>query len=219
MGAIAPAPVVSELVMGKVMDRVLLPLVAELRRNGMVYRGVIYAGLMLDEGQPSVVEFNCRLGDPEAEAVLPLLASDFGEVLLRTAKQDLKGCVLRWSGAFACDVVIVSGGYPGNYEKGKEILGLNPETRPRATRTQAAGESRDDETLVVFHSGTKKAEGRTVTDGGRVLNVVGMGESLKEAIARAYRYIPSISFQGMFYRKDIGFRGLRRLAAGEPQHG
>jgi phosphoribosylamine---glycine ligase len=217
MGAIAPAPVASERVMGRVMDRVLLPLVAELRRNGIVYRGVIYAGLMLDEGQPSVVEFNCRLGDPEAEAVLPLLASDFGEVLLRTVKGDLKGCVLGWSGAYACDVVVVSGGYPGSFEKGKEILGLDRGPKPGPNRQ--TGESREDETLVVFHSGTKKEDGRTVTDGGRVLNVVGIGETLQMAVDRAYGHIPSIVFQGMFYRKDIGFRGLRRLSAGKPRPG
>jgi phosphoribosylamine--glycine ligase len=180
---------------------------------------VIYAGLMLDEGRPSVVEFNCRLGDPEAEAVLPLLTSDLGEVLLRTVNGDLKDCVLGWSGAFACDVVIVSGGYPGSYEKGKEIVGLERGPSLKTGRKRPTGETREDETLVVFHSGTKKVHGRTVTDGGRVLNVVGMGETLQEAVDRAYRHIPSIGFQGMFYRKDIGFRGLRRLSAGEPRPG
>jgi phosphoribosylamine--glycine ligase len=219
MGAIAPAPVVGERVMGRVMERVLLPLVAELKKVGIVYRGVIYAGLMVNGGQPSVVEFNCRLGDPEAEAVLPLLASDLGEVLLRTVKGELKGCALRWREAYACDVVIASGGYPGSYEKGKEILGLKPEPHSGERRERVPVGPRGEKNLVVFHAGTKKVRGRTVTDGGRVLNVVGIGESLEDAVSRAYRHIPSISFQDMFYRKDIGHRGLGRLAADRPQDG
>jgi phosphoribosylamine--glycine ligase len=219
MGAIAPAPVANGPVMGRVMEKVLLPLVAELKKNGIVYRGVIYAGLMLEEGRPSVVEFNCRLGDPEAEAVLPLLDSDLGEVLLRTVKGELKGCTLRWREAYACDVVIVSGGYPGSYEKGKEILGLSPGLHRGAQRGEGPGDCRVDENLVVFHAGTKKIQGRTVTDGGRVLNVVGIGKSLKDAVARAYGHIPSIHFQDMFCRKDIGFRGLRHLAPDRPEAG
>jgi phosphoribosylamine--glycine ligase len=205
MGAISPAPALSEAVMGRVMERVLLPLVAELRRRGVQYRGVIYAGLMVRDGEPSVVEFNCRLGDPEAEAVLPLLRSDLCELLLRTAKGDLKGCGVEWREAYACDVVLVSGGYPGRYDKGAEILGLE--------------RREDDEDVIVFHAGTRKSGARTLTDGGRVLNVVGLGKSLGEAVGRAYGRVPTIRFEGMFYRKDIGFRGLERLRAAATGNG
>ena len=198
MGAIAPAPVASERVMGRVMERVLLPLVRELRKRGIVYKGVIYAGLMINEESPFVVEFNCRFGDPEAEAVLPLLLSDLAEAMLRTVNGGLRDYTLAWREGYACDVVLVSGGYPASYEKGEVITGL-----PAAGLQVPAGEG-----VVVYHGGTKKVDNRVVTDGGRVLNVVGMGKTLREAVDRAYRFIPKIRFEKMAYRKDIGFRGL-----------
>jgi phosphoribosylamine--glycine ligase len=151
---------------------------------------------MIDEEQPRVVEFNCRFGDPEAEVVLPLLESDLAEALHRTAAGSLKGLTLDWRPGFACDVVMASGGYPGPYEKGAEITGLD---------------AAEDEDLVVYHAGTSRENGRVLTSGGRVLNVVGMGDTLQRAVDRAYRGVSQISFQGAHYRRDIGFRGLRRL--------
>jgi len=195
MGAISPAPVVNEKVMEKVMDRILLPLVKELNRMGILYRGVIYAGLMIIEDEPFVVEFNCRFGDPEAEAVIPLLESDLAELILRTVHGELNDLSLRWRKGFTADVVLVSGGYPGNYQKGKVISGLEKEF--------------PEKEVNIFHAGTKITDGRVVTNGGRVINVVGFGKTLKEAIDTAYRYVPEIYFEGMYYRMDIGRHGLK----------
>jgi phosphoribosylamine--glycine ligase len=195
MGAIAPAPVVSRKVMDRVMDRILVPLVEGLNAAGIEYRGVIYAGLMIFEENPFVVEFNCRLGDPEAEAVLPLLESDLCELMLQAVKGELKDRVLKWRNGYSCDVVLVSGGYPGKYEKGKLInMPVN---------------HGDD--IAVYHSGTKIEGNTTVTSGGRVLNVVGLGSTLAGAIDTAYRHVEKINFENMFYRRDIGHRGLRAL--------
>jgi phosphoribosylamine--glycine ligase len=192
MGAIAPAPVVSTKVMERVMDRVLLPLVEELNTEGIDYKGVIYAGLMICEEDPFVVEFNCRFGDPEAEAVLPLLESDLCELMLQVSNGELNDRVLRWRDGYSCDVVLVSEGYPGKYEKGKVIN---------------IPENHDDD-IVVYHSGTKIDNNAAVTSGGRVLNVVGFGNTLSKAIDTAYRHVATINFENMFYRKDIGHRGL-----------
>jgi len=195
MGAISPAPVVNGKVMGKVMDRIFLPLVEELIRLGIIYRGVIYAGLMIKEDEPFVVEFNCRFGDPEAEAVLPLMESDLLELILRAVHGELNGFEIKWKKGFTCDVVLVSKGYPGNYEKGKVISGLE--------------EDFPEEEVNLFHAGTKLIDGKVVTSGGRVINVVGFGSSLIEAVETAYRYVPKINFDGIFYRKDIGCHGLK----------
>ena len=194
MGAIAPAPVVNEIVMQRVMERILYPLVEELLERGIIYRGIIYAGLMVQDGNPYVVEFNCRFGDPEAEAVLPLLASDLYELLYLTARGELNQYEIKWIKGYACDVVIASGGYPGAYEKGKVIDGLD--------------NFKDVDRTYIFHAGTKRMGNQIVTNGGRVLNVVGTGNSLKDAIDTAYRSVNTISFDNMYYRKDIGFKGL-----------
>jgi phosphoribosylamine--glycine ligase len=198
MGAIAPAPVVSKKVMDRVMDRILLPLTEELRERHFEYNGIIYVGLMIIEENPSVVEFNCRFGDPETEAVLPLLESDLWELLYRTARGELEGCGIRWKQGYACDVVISSGGYPGPYEKGKEISGLN----------KHAGK----EKTFIFHAGTKKQGSAVVTNGGRVLNVVGVGSTLETSINKAYEVVKGIYFENMYYRKDIGYRGLKHCS-------
>jgi phosphoribosylamine--glycine ligase len=195
MGAIAPAPVVSPKVLDRTIDTILLPLVGSFSDQGIDYRGVIYVGLMIKEEQPSVVEFNCRFGDPEAEAVLPLLESDLCEALLRTASGELKNHTLSWRKGYACDVVLVSGGYPGKYEKEHVITGLET--------------VQDIENLTVFHAGTRKAGAEVLTDGGRVLNVVGLGNTLKEAIDYTYNHVDKFFFDGVFYRTDIGFRGMK----------
>lgn len=195
MGAIAPAPVVNTTVLGRVIDRILLPLVDEFRKRGIDYRGVIYAGLMVEDDNPSVVEFNCRFGDPEIEAVVPLLESDLAESIIGTVNGDLKSCTIAWKKGYACDVVMASGGYPGPYEKGKEIQGLDVYS--------------SDNDVYVFHAGTAVKSGRVVTNGGRVLNVVSTGKTLQEAISGSYAAVDKIRFEGAYYRNDIGFRGLK----------
>lgn len=197
MGAIAPAPVVTNSVMTKVMERILYPLINQLKKKNIKYRGIIYAGLMITDGEPYVVEFNCRFGDPEAEAVLPLLKSDLAELLLSTSLGELSGIDLQWEDGYACDVVVSSGGYPGKYEKGKVIVGIE--------RVENNPDS------FVFHAGTKKLNNKIVTSGGRVLNIVGKGKTLREAIDKAYENVRFIKFENMHYRNDIGFKGLRRL--------
>jgi phosphoribosylamine--glycine ligase len=195
MGAIAPAPVVSERVLERSMDRILFPLLKELNKRNIQYRGILYAGLMIVKEEPFVVEFNCRLGDPEAEAVLPLLDSDFYELVLATVNGTLDQCSISWREGFCCDVVLASGGYPGRYEKEKRIRGVD--------QFQGSGDS------FLFHAGTKKVGDSIMTDGGRVLNVAGTGKTLQQAINRAYLSVQNIHFDGMFCRKDIGFRGLK----------
>ncbi len=197
MGAIAPAPVVNDRVMQRVLERILLPLKNSFKEKNILYRGVVYAGLMIVDENPYVVEFNCRFGDPEAEAVLPLLESDILELLLLTAKGRLNESSLKWKNGYCCDVVLCSGGYPGKYEKGKEIHGLENL------------KNRDD--VFVFHAGTKKVDGRLVTNGGRVLNIAALGDTLKSAIDKAYRYVDMVSFDGVHFRRDIGYRGLKHL--------
>ena len=194
MGAIAPAPVVNTTVMGKVIERILLPLVDEFRKRGIDYRSVIYAGLMIQNEDPFVVEFNCRFGDPEMEAVVPLLESDLVESIVRTVNGELRDYTIEWKKGYACDVVMVSGGYPGHYEKGKEIRGID----------NVGG--RDN--VYVFHAGTAQKDGRVVTNGGRVLNVVATAGTLQDAISGSYAAVEKIRFDGSYYRKDIGFHGL-----------
>ncbi len=195
MGAIAPAPVVTDTVMDRVMDRILLPLMRELSSIGVDYRGVVYAGLMIKDGEPYVVEFNCRFGDPEAEAVFPLLQSDLCELLLRTVHGELDGVRIDWRDAFCCDVVLASGGYPGKYEKGIPIIGV--------------GKASAIEDVAVFHAGTKSERGTLVTGGGRVLNVAGTGRTLEKAIETAYRGVNEVHFNGVHYRSDIGHHALK----------
>jgi phosphoribosylamine--glycine ligase len=195
MGAIAPAPVVSTRVMDRVIDKILMPLVEELISRGIDYRGIIYAGLMIKDEDPYVVEFNCRFGDPEAEAVFPLIKTDLCETILMALEGNLKNHTIRWKNGYACDVVLVSGGYPGSYDKGKPIMGI---------------ELLDGvEDLTVFHAGTRESGDVVVTSGGRVLNIVGTGPSLKKAIEHTYKHVEKITFEGMHFRKDIGFRGMK----------
>jgi phosphoribosylamine---glycine ligase len=212
MGAYAPAPVVTRELLGRIERDVFRPLLAGFRKMGIEYRGVIYAGMMLTADGPKVLEFNCRFGDPETQALLPLLESDLAELLLACGRGSLSGVEPRWSGNWALTVVAASAGYPGAYPKGKVIEGLdglqnadrrlqNAECRTPDPRPQA----------VVFHAGTKLDGGHVVTNGGRVLAVTGIGTSLQQARERAYERLGTISFDGMQFRSDIGRRGLARL--------
>ena len=194
MGAVAPYPM-DGATLRRVEEEILWPLVRGLEAEGVVYRGVIYAGLMLTREGPKVLEFNARFGDPEAQAVLPLLQSDLVELALKVAEGRLQGTRLSWrEGAAAC-VVLAAPGYPENTRKGIPLHLPEP-----------------PEGVLVFHAGTRREGGRLVSAGGRVLNVVGLGKDLKEALERAYAFIPRIGFPGAVYRRDIGRKALARFS-------
>ena len=205
MGAYSPAPVVTDAMLPEIKERIIMPVVRELKKRGITYRGVLYAGLMItpDGGKTAlsgskvnVVEFNARFGDPETEAVLPRLGGDFGATLLHVATGCLKDEDVVVKPEAAATVIMASGGYPGGYEKGKAISGLDA-----AAQVDGA---------TVFHCGTKAADGAILTDGGRVLSVTGMGATLREAVDTAYRAVGRISFDKAFYRKDIAHRAFER---------
>lgn len=193
MGAYAPTPIVPPEQMARVQAEVLEPALAALRDRQIDYRGVLYAGLMISpEGDPNVVEFNCRFGDPEIQAVLPLLETPLDEVMLACVEQRLTELPpLQWKDTAAACVVAAAGGYPGAYRKGDRITGI-----PAA---QAKGG-------VVFQAGTRAVDGQVVTDGGRVLGVTATGTDFEAAIANAYDALAAIHFDGIYYRRDIGHR-------------
>ncbi|MCK5327218.1 MAG: phosphoribosylamine--glycine ligase [Candidatus Latescibacteria bacterium] len=197
MGAYAPAPVVTEAVLERVMEQVLRPAVDGMAKEGRLYKGVLYAGLMIKDEKLKVVEFNCRFGDPESQVVLPLLKTDLVALMMAVAEGRLGEMKLQESDDAAVCVVMASGGYPGSYEKGKRITGL-----------EAAREMDD---VVVFHAGTAERDGAIVTDGGRVLGVTAVGADIGCAIDRAYEAVGKIHFEGAYYRKDIGAKALARL--------
>lgn len=191
MGAYAPAPVVTAEIMQKVKTDILQRVVDGMRQEGHPFTGILYAGLMIKNGEAKVLEFNVRFGDPEAQVILPLLDGRLGDLLSAAVEGRLDTVDVCFKRQAALTVVMASGGYPGNYPKGKVISGLD-----------TAGNA------LVFHAGTKRADESIVTDGGRVLAVTGMGDSLQEARDRAYSAIEKISFDGGFYRRDIGYRAL-----------
>jgi phosphoribosylamine--glycine ligase len=197
MGAYAPAPLATRSVMRAVEERVVQPVLRGMADEGMPYRGVLYIGLMMTDEGPKVVEFNCRFGDPEAQVILPLVASDPLDLFEALAARRLGSTdVAIADGAAAC-VVLASEGSPGAYEKGQPITGL--------------GDVPDD--VVVFHAGTAARDGEVVTDGGRVLGVTGFGPDLRAALDAAYAGVDALHFDGMQFRRDIGQKGLRRLDA------
>jgi len=196
MGAYSPAPVVTPELEKIIMDRIMNPVLKGLRSEGVKFKGVLYAGLMIKDGEPSVLEFNCRLGDPETQPVLMRMETDLVEVARAISEERLSDVRLSWKpGASVC-VVLASGGYPGSYEKGKPISGLD--------RVAAM------EDVVVFHAGTAFNDGSIVTSGGRVLGVTALGSDLRAAKERAMGAIGEIGFEGMHYRSDIGDKALRR---------
>ena len=196
MGTYAPAPVMTDILRLKATELVLKPVVAAMAKEGTPYQGCLYAGLMIKGDSVKVVEFNCRFGDPETQVVLPLLDGDLAEIMLACATGTLDKVEVAWHDKAAVCVVMASGGYPESYEKGKEITGL------------AAAE--EDKDVVVFHAGTKEADGKIVTSGGRVLGVTAVDASIKAARDRAYAAVEKIAFEKNFYRKDIAWRALKR---------
>lgn len=192
MGTVAPFPV-SLAVMDDVRERIVLPTLAELAARGRSFSGLLFPGIMLTADGPKVLEFNARFGDPETQSYMRLLKSDIVPALMAAADGDISDVTLEWNeGAAAC-VVLASGGYPGAYEKGKEIVGV----------TEA-----QDNGVVVFHAGTQRVGETLRTSGGRVLGVTAVGASLREALENAYRAVPTIQFSGMHYRRDIGKKAL-----------
>jgi len=195
MGAYSPAPVVTPQLFKEILQSIAYKTIDGLSKEGIDYKGVLYAGVMLTKNGPKTLEFNVRFGDPETEAILPRLKSDLLEAMLAVAEGKLSRLrPFAWNSRACVCVVCASGGYPGNYEKGKEIHGL--------------GEAAKIKDIVVFHSGTKKQSDKVVTNGGRVLGVTGLGSTIKEAIDYTYKAVEKIKFEGMHYRKDIGARAL-----------
>jgi len=194
MGAYSPAPVLTDAVIARTMNRIIRPTLAEMARRGTPFQGVLYAGLMIQDGAPRLVEYNTRFGDPEAQVLMMRLGAQALDLLQACAEGRLAEMQAAWAEDHAITVVMAAKGYPGTYEKGSEIRGL--EAMP------------DDSTQVVFHAGTLADQGRILANGGRVLNVTARGASLAEAHARAYAMIDRIDWPEGFCRRDIGWRAL-----------
>lgn len=198
MGAYSPTPVLGAELSGRVME-IFQRTLAGLRAEGIDYRGVLYAGLMLTDDGPMVLEFNCRFGDPETQVVVPRMDFDLVDALAATVAGRLEALTLRWKRAAAVCVVLAAGGYPGAYERGVSIAGL-----------KAAAQLAN---VCVFHAGTKRdASGGVVTDGGRVLGVTALGDGIADAVGAAYGAVELIQFSGAHFRRDIAARALRMQA-------
>ena len=198
MGAYSPAPVINENILQIIERDILKRTIEGLKKEGILYRGIIYAGLMLKDGKPRVLEFNVRFGDPEIQAILPRMETDIIQPITATIEGNLDSVDCKWKSQSCVCVVLASGGYPGNYQRGKVINGLD-----------RVG---DSENIIVFHAGTKKLEnGSVVTNGGRVLGVSALGSNIKEAIDNAYKAVNLIEFENMQFRKDIGKKALKRI--------
>jgi len=200
MGAYSPAPVVTPGLAEEIERTVLRPCVEGMAKEGKPYAGVLYAGLMITDSGPKVIEFNCRFGDPETQVVLPRMTCDIVPVLLACCEGTLDRCPVTWDDGACVTVVMASGGYPKNYPKGKVITGIEEAERE-------AG-------VIVFHAGTRLDGDALVTNGGRVLNVTAAGPDIASAIEKAYRGVRHICFDQAHYRTDIGHRALKRLSQG-----
>ena len=194
MGAYSPAPIVTKKLERKIMETIMVPTVRAMEKEGRLFKGVLYAGVMIHEGEAKVLEFNARFGDPETQPVMSRLDTDLIAIIEAIVNGTLSKIEIAWKPDSAVCVVMASGGYPGNYEKGKEITGLD----------KAAAR----ENVMVFHSGTSQKNGKIVTDGGRVLGVTGLGPVVAAAIDNAYAAVRDINFEGAHYRRDIGARAL-----------
>jgi len=203
MGAYSPAPVFTPAVYERTMKEIIEPVVAEMRNRGTPYVGVLYAGLMIENERPRLVEFNARFGDPECQILMRRLRSDLLPVLLRAATGKLEGAALEWSSEAAALVVMAADGYPGAYKKGTEIKGID-----------AANELPG---VVVFHAGVKEEHGMLLANGGRVLNITATGADIKEAVDRAYAGVAAIDWPDGFYRTDIAWRALGQRGSGHAE--
>ena len=196
MGAYSIDAILSEKLRQKVLDEIIYPTIKCMAEEGNSYQGILYAGLMITPEGPKVLEFNVRFGDPETQVILPRMESDLLDLLYAMAEGNLEDVDIRWNKNAAVCVVIAAKGYPGSYEKGQEISGLD-----------MAGE---DENTIAFHAGTTLKDGKTVTNGGRVLGITAVAPTLQPAIMRAYEGVNKIHFEGMYCRRDIASKGLKR---------
>jgi len=194
MGAYSPAPVVTDQVHEKILQKILRPLIQGMGEEGRPYKGVLYAGLMIHDSQPKVLEFNARFGDPETQPVLMRMKGDIVPILEACIKGNLSQYQIEWDNRASVCVVMASKGYPGDYEKGKAIKGL-----------KEVSQMKD---VFVFHAGTGLKDGQIVTNGGRVLGVTGLGEDIPRAIEKTYQAVKKISWDGVHYRTDIGQKAL-----------
>jgi phosphoribosylamine--glycine ligase len=197
MGAYSPAPVITADVREKIMDQIMIPTVNALNEEGRKYKGILYAGLMIKDGEPSVLEFNCRFGDPEAQPLMVRMKSDIVPLINAVIDERLSGQEIDWRDESSVCVVMASRGYPGDYKKGIEIKGIkNVEVV---------------DGVFVFHSGTAFENGKIVIDGGRVLGVTALGSTISEAINLAYKAVEKIDCEALYYRTDIGKKALKHL--------
>ena len=196
MGAYSPAPVVTKILHDRIMKEVIEPTVKGMASEGNPYKGFLYAGLMIsDDGTPNVLEYNCRFGDPETQPIILRLQSDLAEMCVAAMEQRLDQIEVKWDDRASLGVVMAAGGYPVAYEKGAVIKGL-PETETEGAK--------------IFHAGTALKEGQVVTSGGRVLCATALGDSVSEARSKAYDLARTIHWDGVYYRKDIGYRAVER---------
>jgi phosphoribosylamine--glycine ligase len=202
MGAYSPAPLVTSSLADRIVREIMLPMLRWLKQRKIIYKGILYAGLMINQENIKVLEFNVRFGDPECQPLMLRLRSDLVDVMEAVIDERLAEVTLSWDTRPAVCVVLAAEGYPGTYETGKPISGLE------SLRTWKEG--------VVFHAGTVSAQGTCVTKGGRVLGVTAAGAALSDAIAAAYWAVGQISWPGMQYRRDIGQRALTHLAPEQP---
>ncbi len=194
MGAYAPAPLVTEEILNRISEKVIIPTLEAMKSEGRKYNGCLYAGLMIDNGEPSVVEFNCRFGDPETQVVLPIIEGDFLQLLNSAAKGEINKTAISDTKKHAITVVAASEGYPGSYNKGLEISGIG---------------NAENENVIVFHAGTKSEDAVLKTNGGRVLSVTAISDiSLSDAKEKAYEAMDKIKFEGKVYRTDISNKAL-----------
>ena len=207
MGAYAPAPIVDAPLAKQVMDQIIMPTIRAMASEGLAFKGVLYAGLMFTSDGPKVLEYNVRFGDPELQAILPLLKSDLVPILDDAVEGRLSMVQCQWEPGSSVCVVLASGGYPGDFQIGKELQGLEQVKGRPGVFVFHAGTKRDRSASTSTHAGSGD---RFLSWGGRVLNVIGVGSDLDGALKRAYETIGTVQFEGMSYRKDIGFRALKK---------
>jgi phosphoribosylamine--glycine ligase len=188
MGAVSPVPFCDKAFLEKIENQIIIPTIKGLKADNILYKGFIFFGIINVKGEPYVIEYNCRMGDPETEVVMPRLKSDLLDLLEGVATNTLSECDIQFEERSACTVMMVSGGYPESFKKGKAIQGLNTVTES-----------------TVFHAGTASDGPVVVSNGGRVLAVTSYGKNIDIALERSYRSIEKISFEGAYYRRDIGF--------------
>ena len=194
VGALCPLPFVNAEMMQKIEREIVAPTLRGMLEDGVPFKGLLYPGLILTKDGLKILEYNARFGDPEAQVYMRLLDTDILDIFDACIDGKLNELEIKWKGKFACNIVLASAGYPGNYEKGKEIKGI--------------GGTESDDDIVIFHAGTKMEGDKLITNGGRVLGISAVGNTMREALQKAYKAIEKISFEGMQYRKDIGKKTL-----------